>query len=90
MRIGKLENNQLIDSLNVIDGLVNCTKFIGDNWVSNPTVEQMATIGYKPINDGVMPTPQEGYYIQSSYSENESEIIVSYSEVVIPPNPFGV
>lgn len=90
MRIGKLENTQLIDSLNVIDGLVNCTKFIGDNWVSNPTIEQMGTIGYKTINDGVIPIPQEGYYILSTYSENESEILVSYSEVVIPPNPFGV
>ena len=88
MRIGKLENNQLIDSLNVIDGLVNCTKFIGDNWVSNPTIEQMATIGYKHINEGTIPIPQEGYYVLSTYSENESEIIVSYSEVIIPPNPF--
>ena len=89
MRIGKLnEQNQLISSFTVVDGLINTTIFIGDNWVSNPTVKQMESIGYKPINDGVIPTPQDGYYILSTYSETEIEILVSYSEVVIPPNPF--
>lgn len=83
MRIGKLENNQLIDSLSVIDGLINCTKFIGENWVSNPTIEQMAGIGYKPMVESTMPLEQEGLYITEIYSENETEILINYEFVEI-------
>jgi hypothetical protein len=80
MRIGTLNSeNQLICLFEVVDNLINSTQFIVDRWVSNPTVEQMATIGYKPLNESAKPICIEGYYLQESYVDNGSEILVSYT-----------
>ena len=90
MRIGKLENNQLIGLFDVVDNLINTTVFIVDRWVSNPTVEQMGTIGYKPLNESAKPTCPDGYYLQESYIETDTEILVSYTQVEKQINNFGL
>ena len=84
MRIGKLQYNQLISSYEVVGDLINSTIYIVDKWVSNPTVEQMGTIGYKPLNESAKPTCTDGYYLQESYTENDTEILVSYTIVENP------
>jgi hypothetical protein len=84
MRIGKLQDSQLISQYQVIDGLVNITIFIGERWVSNPTVEQMEEIGYKQLNESAKPICPDGYYLQESYTETETEILVSYTIIENP------
>ncbi len=91
MRIGKLNSeNQLIGLFEVVDGLVNSTQFIVDRCVSNPTIEQMGEIGYKLLNESAKPTCPDGYYLQESYTDNGTEILVSYTQVEIPSNPFDL
>ena len=90
MRIGKLENNQLISSFTVVYGLINTTIFIGENWISNPTVEQMESIGYKSIIEGIERVPQEGYYLSPIYTEDACDIIISFEELVIPISPTAL
>ena len=86
MRIGILENNYLIRSFNVIDGLINTTIFISENWVSNPTIEQMATLGYKTIVDGIHQEPMEGYYESETFSEIDGIIYAAYELTANPIN----
>jgi hypothetical protein len=84
MRIGKLQESQLISSYEVIGDVINVTIFIGERWVSNPTLEQMAEIGYKPMNESSKPICPDGYYLEESYIETENEILVSYTIVENP------
>ena len=90
MRIGILENNYLISSFQVVAGLINTTIFIGENWVSNPTIEQMATLGYKTIVEGSHKEPVDGYYESETFSEVSGVIFSAYELIAIPVNPFGV
>ena len=90
MRIGILENNYLISSFNVVDGLINTTIFIGENWVSNPTIEQMATLGYMTIVEGSHKEPVDGYYENETFSEVNGVIFSAYELIAIPINPLGV
>jgi hypothetical protein len=84
MRIGKLQDNQLISSYEIVGGLINTTLFIVDRWVSNPTVEQMEEIGYKQLNESAKQICPDGYYLQEIYTENDTEILVSYTIIENP------
>ncbi len=85
MRIGKLQDSQLISSYEVVGGLINITIKIDGRDVSNPTVGQMITFfGYKPLNESAKHICPDGYYLQESYTENDTEIIVSYTIVENP------
>ena len=92
MRIATLENGQLTSQYEVQDGgLINATLKINGGWVSNPSVEDMKSIGYKKVNEGVMPEYQVGFYIQESYVYGGEEIMVNYVQmVVVPFNPGGI
>ena len=64
----------------LINGQVHyATNFekIGDNWVSNPTEEQLKTAGYKQL------TYQEVDKVINQYEETDTEIIV-FSQKYIP------
>jgi hypothetical protein len=91
MRIGKLnENSQLISSYEVIGGLINITIKIGESWVSNPTIEQMATLGYMTIVEGSHKEPVDGYYESETFSEVSGVIFSAYELIAIPVNPLGL
>lgn len=90
MRIGILENNYLISSFNVVNGLINTTIFIGENWVSNPTIEHMATLGYMTIVEGSHKEPVDGYYESETFSEVSGVIFSAYELIAIPVNPLGL
>jgi len=90
MKIGKLQDSQLISSYEVVGGLINATLFIVDRWVSNPTIEQMAEIWYKPLNESAKPICPDGFYLQESYAENDTEILVSYTIIENPTFGGGI
>ena len=69
MKHAKLTNGQLHYSTNF--------EKIGDNWVSNPTEEQLKTAGYKPL------TCKEVDEVTNQYEETDTEIIV-FSQKYIP------
>ena len=69
MTHAKLINGQLIYSTNF--------EKIGDNWVSNPTEEQLKAAGYKTL------TYQEVDEITNKYEETDTEIIV-FTQKYIP------
>lgn len=47
---------------------------------ANPTDEQLAAAGYKPLVLTDMPEDREGYYAVDSYEENENEIVQVWEE----------
>ena len=65
----KLINGQLKYSTNF--------EKIGDNWVSNPTEEQLKLAGYKPL------TYKEVDEVVKQYDETDTEIIV-FTQKYIP------
>ena len=69
MTHAKLINGQLHYSTNF--------EKIGDNWVSNPTEEQLKTSGYKPL------TYKEVNEVINQYEETDTEIIV-FTQKYIP------
>ena len=69
MTHAKLENGQLTYSTNF--------EKIGDNWVSNPTEEQLKAAGYKTL------TYKEIDEVINQYEETDTEIIV-FSQKYIP------
>ena len=69
MTHAKLINGQLVYSTNF--------EKIGDNWVSNPTEEQLKSAGYKTL------TYKEVDEVVNQYEETDTEIIV-FSQKYIP------
>lgn len=65
----KLINGQLHYSTNF--------EKIGDNWVSNPTEEQLKSAGYKPL------TYKEVDEVVKQYEETDTEIIM-FTQKYIP------
>ena len=72
MIYAKLINGQLIYSTNF--------EKIGDNWVSNPTEEQLKTAGYKTL------TYKEVDEVLNQYEETDSEIIVFFQKYIPTDN----
>ena len=69
MTYAKLINGQLHYATNF--------EKIGDNWVSNPTEEQLESAGYKTL------THKEVDEVTNQYEETDTEIIV-FSQKYIP------
>lgn len=69
MTHAKLINGQLTYSANF--------EKIGDNWVSNPTEEQLKSAGYKPL------TYKEVDEVVKQYDETDTEIIM-FTQKYIP------
>lgn len=69
MTYAKLVNGQLTYSTNFEN--------IVDNWVSNPTEEQLKSAGYKPL------TYKEVDEVAKQYEETDTEIIV-FTQKYIP------
>lgn len=69
MTYAKLINEQLKYSTNF--------EKIGDNWVSNPTEEQLKAVGYKPL------IYQEVDEVVNQYEETDTEIIM-FTQKYIP------
>lgn len=69
MTYAKLINGQLTYSANF--------EKIGDDWVSNPTEEQLKSAGYKPL------TYKEVDEVVKQYEETDTEIIV-FTQKYIP------
>lgn len=65
----KIINNQLQYATNF--------EKIGENWVSNPTEEQLKSAGYKPL------TYKEVDEVVKQYEETDTEIIV-FTQKYIP------
>ena len=81
MRLGKLNNGQL-ETITLIQSgermIYNATIQINEIWGGNPEESDMIALGYKPINESAKPTLEANQYTVETYSETESEIIVSY------------
>ena len=72
-KYGKLTNNQLSTPKSINLG--------GGQFITNPTAEQYIAHGFKEVID-TQPT-FDNY--EQSYTETDTQIIVNYVEVVVPP-----
>lgn len=64
---------------------------IGSNNVWNPTVEQYAAAGYKPVEFTEMPEAPEGYYPSiAKWVENEGVIQCVWEFIKIPPDKLEI
>lgn len=57
---------------------------IGSATIYNPTVEQLTMQGFKPVEESVQPTIEDGYHLEVAYSETESSIV---QEWIVIANP---
>ena len=58
--------------------------FIGDIQVFNPTHEQYADMGYKPVRLTNMPDAPEGYYNEVGWQDTGDEIVQTWATLIIP------
>lgn len=59
---------------------------IGSNNVWNPTADQYAAAGYKPVEFTEMPEAPEGYSYESGWEEQETAIVQTWTPVELPPD----
>ena len=75
MKIGKLENDQLLYAESVMK--------IGNNWVANPTDEMLISDGYKEVVSNPYPEIIEGFRIEELITEADV-ITISYNLIELP------
>lgn len=57
----------------------------GMTTIYNPTADILTAHGYKPLTVNPMPTMQSGFHAVPTYTENDSEIIQSWTAEADPP-----
>lgn len=76
MRYGKL-----------IEGMLKYSSHrmvIGDNWVYNPTAEQLTELGYLPVMESTPPETDEQHYAVASWRIVDNTIVEEWSILEIP------
>ena len=58
---------------------------IGEATVYNPTEEQLAGLGYKPLVIEDAPEVEEGYHIEPAYTETEEAVVQDW--IVVEDDP---
>lgn len=59
---------------------------IGSNNVWNPTADQYAADGYKPVEYTEMPEAPDGYTYKPGWEEQENVIVQIWTLVELPPD----
>lgn len=59
---------------------------IGSDNVWNPTAEQYAADGYKPVEYTEMPEAPDGYTYKPGWEEQENAIIQTWTLMELPPD----
>lgn len=62
---------------------------IGSNNVWNPTVEQYAAAGYKPVTYTAQPEAPEGFYYESGWEEQGGAIVQTWTLAELPPEEMS-
>ena len=73
----------------LIDGVLHRAPrmlHIGSNNVWNPTADQYAAAGYKPVEYTEVPEVPDGFYYESGWEERENVIVQIRTLVELPPD----
>lgn len=73
----------------LIDGVLHRAPrmlHIGSNNVWNPTADQYAAAGYKPVEYTEVPEVPDGFYYESGWEERENVIVQIWTLVELPPD----
>lgn len=57
----------------------------GDTITYNPTAEMLLPLGYKPLTIMPMPEVEEGYHLEPTYAETDTEVVQDWTVVEDPP-----
>lgn len=66
-------------------------RIILDGWqILNPTPEQLAAAGYKPVVYTDTPVAPDGYYAEAYWTETEEAIVQVWRLEELPPEPAHI